>query len=785
MKDTNPDFVTVDQEYLGSLPKGTDRGNFKPSPPRDYGPALASQIGRDVQSALSVKLRGASIGFDLHTMDQVGVWQDGFLDLNQTQHQRLRGEGYAQIDGDLIDNLSGWQWGHDGTLDYSRDGLLPRGPLPKNWLQYDGHYLFGDQLLLSYRIDERRVLHLPTAMEEDATRKQKANRPGAVRHVLQIGAGQKLVFAVAKPVVDPGAPRYQRIIAIDKPNTETDAASGSIAISGERDDDVLGSFASARVFGDSEGLTWKIDNEYGLVLQIPADQESRRIEVVCLAGDSEEDLKDLIDTESSGIDPSTMTQGGELRWNEPLKTQGYRGFQQGGYAVDTISIPESTPWNTWFRTSAVDFFPDGRLVVATVGGDIWIVSGVDDDLMDLSWKRFAAGLYEPFGVKVVGGLIYVTCKDRLTRLHDLNSDGEADYYESFSADTDVSTFFHAFNFDLQTDSQGNFYYAKAGQYTDYQLPGAVIKVSPDGKHRSVVCTGFRTPNGMGILPDDRLTISDNQGSWMPASKVSLVKPGGFYGYVQTKATGRWAPDGGRIDHKKVIPPVSFDQPIIWLPQNMDNSSGGQLWVDDSRWGPLSQTLLHSSFGKGHLFRVMLQEVGDVAQAAVTRLSLDFSTGIMRGRVNPADGQVYVTGLNGWNGGGRVGLRDKGVFRVRYTGKTYRMIDDCQVTPEGLKLSFNFDLDREVASNVVSFEGQQWNYKWTGNYGSPMFHPETGEEEIQELHIDKATVRDNGRSVVLQTPDLRVVNQLHLHVRLKDADGKAFEDEIYWTINALP
>ena len=81
------------------------------------------------------------------------------------------------------------------------------------------------------------------------------------------------------------------------------------------------------------------------------------------------------------------------------------------------------------------------------------------------------------------------------------------------------------NVDLQRDKEGNLYYAKSGQYTSYALPGSVIKVSPDGK-REVHCTGFRTPNGMGIMPDGRVTVSDNQGSWMPASKVSLCKQGG-------------------------------------------------------------------------------------------------------------------------------------------------------------------------------------------------------------------------------------------------------------------
>jgi hypothetical protein len=226
-----------------------------------------------------------------------------------------------------------------------------------------------------------------------------------------------------------------------------------------------------------------------------------------------------------------------------------------------------------------------------------------------------------------------------------------------------------------------------------------MKVSPDGKKREVYCTGFRTPNGMGMLPDGRMTVSDNQGSWMPASKVSLVKPNGFYGYVQTHTGGnRWAPDGGRIDHTKVIPPKSFDQPIIWMPQDLDNSSGGQIWVDDPRWGPLSGHLLHTSFGKGWLCYLMIQDVGDVSQAAIIKVPHDFSTGIMRGRVNPKDGQVYVTGLNGWNEGGRPGLADHGIERVRYTGKPLTMVTDCQVEHNGLRISVNVPLDASTAAD---------------------------------------------------------------------------------------
>ncbi|WP_145110977.1 DUF6797 domain-containing protein [Gimesia panareensis] len=782
MKPGNPAYQPVTQAYLKELPAGTGSGEFDLDIERDFGPALASQLSRITTSALTVKLNEqTTISYDLHTLNQAGLWQGGFLDLSETQHIRGRGEGVPEPKGKKLAGLAGWQWGHEGTLDYPRENLRPRGPLPDKWLNYHGHYVHGKQLVLSYAIDGREIQELPQAI------------PGqtAVRHRLRIGPGKALVLTTA-------APEYQNANFTDvlvpgkeRPQERTGAASGALAVCGKSAGQQLGLFTASAVVGDTAGLSWEIDGKQRLVLSIPADQKSRLIDILCFAGKGNSDLtatQTLIqkEAEQKPIDPRSLTHGGKANWPGVLSTVGYPGLESGAYALDTITIPDQTPWNTWFRTSALDFFPDGRMVVSTHGGDIWIVSGLDQDLLNLKWKRFAGGLYEPFGIKVVDGLIYVTCKDRLTRLHDLNQDGEADFYESFSADTDVSRFFHSFNFDLHTDSQGNFYYTKCGQYTSYALPGAVIKVSPDGKQREVYCTGFRTPNGMGMLPDDRMTVSDNQGNWMPASKISLVKPGGFYGYVQTHAGGKnWAPDGGQIDHRKVVPPKTFDPPIIWMPQDYDNSSGGQLWVNDPRWGPLSGRLLHTSFGKGWLYYLMLQDFDDVSQAAIIKLPFNFSTGIHRARVNPADGQVYAVGLDGWNGGGRRGLRDKGVQRLRYTGKPLSMVTDCQVEADGLRIDFNFPLDPESARDLKSYVAEQWNYHWRPEYGSDMFSPSTDRPGKEKLKITRVLLAENGQSVKLVVPSIQPVNQVHLQLNLKSEAGEPFQEEIYWTINRVP
>ena len=169
MKPSNPDYFKVDGDYLADLPEGTDDGTAVPNVKRDYGPALASQLRRDFSSVLTVDLGDITISYDLHSMNQAGLWRDGFLDLSNTQHARDRGEGTADPVGVDLSRLQGWQWGHQGTLDYPKEDLLPRGPMPASWMDYRGHYISGRRVVLSYSIDGRPILESPRGGEQTIT----------------------------------------------------------------------------------------------------------------------------------------------------------------------------------------------------------------------------------------------------------------------------------------------------------------------------------------------------------------------------------------------------------------------------------------------------------------------------------------------------------------------------------------------------------------------------------------------------------------------------------------
>ena len=215
---------------------------------------------------------------------------------------------------------------------------------------------------------------------------------------MKIGGGEELLLSVGRGVESDdavhGVFRGGEVVPTQKPSDQIDA-SRFVLVSAASDDNQIGRFAAIGVLGDVAGMTWSVDQQDRMVLRIPADDRVRTFDVVRTVGDGTGQLTDFHASLGSkrrhlkNVSPRSLTQGGPLLWPDVISTVGYTGLEEGGYVLDTLTLPESTPWNTWFRTSALDFYPDGRMALATYGGDIWIVSGIDDDLINLRWKRYA------------------------------------------------------------------------------------------------------------------------------------------------------------------------------------------------------------------------------------------------------------------------------------------------------------------------------------------------------------------------------------------------------------
>jgi hypothetical protein len=423
------------------------------------------------------------------------------------------------------------------------------------------------------------------------------------------------------------------------------------------------------------------------------------------------------------------------------------------------------------RTSSLAFFPDGRLAVGTLPGDIWIVSGINDELDKVTWQRFAAGLYEPLGMKVVDGVLTAITRGRIVKLHDYNNDGEADFYQALFNEDEPDKGWHAYNFDLEVGKDGSFYYGRTGGFSEWSVPGGVVKVSADGKSSTVLGAGLRVPNGIGKLPDGRITLGDNQGTYVPASKISITSLDAFHG------AGSWTKHGDKYDPEKIV------KPIVYMPQELDSSSGGQLWVEkDKRLGPLSGQYFHTSYGKAATMYVMMDKINNVMQGAVYSLPLKMESGTMRAAKSPVDGQLYYSGLTGWQAGA---TQEGSIQRLRYTGKTGIYLTEAKARKDRLQLTFTEPVSSE-SINKESFSASAWNYRWSKGYGSPQLRasePET--RGIDELAIDSLELSDDGLTLAVGIPKLIPCHNLKLNFAVTGKNGAELSGPVYFTIHELP
>ena len=481
-------------------------------------------------------------------------------------------------------------------------------------------------------------------------------------------------------------------------------------------------------------------------------------------------------TSGPGESLTALTKPGPKRWGKPLVTKLVKGDESGPFAVDTLTIPYENPFKALFFCTGLDFLPDGRIAVCTCHGDVWLVKVVEKKL-ECHWQRYATGLYHPLGLKVVDGKVVVLERGQLTRLHDENSDGEADFYECVCNDWHTGNGEHSYDTCLETDPQGNFYFFKTG---DTHLPsgGCLMKVSKDGSKAEVFATGFRHPIGMGMSPTGVLTGADQEGNWMPATRIDQYKKGGFYGDM-------------RAAHRDPLP-KTYDGPLCWLPREVDNSAGGQTWVPgeptvstvgSTSWAksPLAGLPLHFSYGRCRPFVLLRQEFPDgTVQGGVAGLPIQFLSGVCRGRFHRADGNLYVCGLNGWQTAAKA---DGCLQRVRLTGKQLDTVVKHEVTDTGVTLTFTRPLDKNAAENPANYKAAWWNYIWRAEYGSKRWKVSNPKVEGQDdLVIASAKLLDDKTVKLTFAGGVTPVMQLQVGYNVTARNGTPVTGSVFLTVH---
>ncbi|MEU5145052.1 ricin-type beta-trefoil lectin domain protein [Streptomyces sp. NPDC021139] len=432
------------------------------------------------------------------------------------------------------------------------------------------------------------------------------------------------------------------------------------------------------------------------------------------------------------------------------------------------------------QVSAMDWLPDGRLAVATWGGsnntagEVYLLSNVTGDTGPgrVTAKKVASGLKEPMGIKHVDGKLYVSQKHELTELNDTDGDEVTDQYRRV-ATWPFGGNFHEFAFGLLY-KEGFFYLNLSvsinygGATTDPQPAqnrGTTIKVNRETGEVSYVAGGLRTPNGIGWGPEGDLFVTDNQGGWLPSSKLVHIRQNRFFNHYTN-------PDGP-FDSQPVT------KPVLWLPQNeIANSPSTPLQLED---GPFAGQMLFGDVTYGGIQRGFLEKVGGEYQGAVFRLTQGLEAGVTRISVGP-DGALYAGGLGAGGNWGQEGKLTYGLQKLSPNGANAFDIRAMRAVPGGFQLEYTQPLSTDTANGLAGrYKIKQWRYVPTADYGGPKVDEET-------LTAQSATLSADRKTVTLAVPGLKADRVVHVRSPrpFSSAGGESlWSTEAWYTLNRLP
>ncbi len=773
LKGDNPtQYVRVDRAYLDKLPRGDTRGpapsNIEPWASMDYGPSLTLtvEVGSDggnfAHKGIAVRLdpgpggvsRGkAWVVFDHDTLRVAAGWGGaGFIDWNGINfngrhevHPRVVGQvAFANPTG------PGWADPADGRFDdprlRGRDGRA-YGPLPRSWGRYKGLYHHGQQVVVSYDVGATPVLE--TFGVDNGLSTPLFSR------TFNLGPRERDLVLQAARVAGKG-------VTLRSPDGG-EPSGRAVVFGGER-------LLFAGLSPDAQGTKWSATAQGDLRLTIPAGREPLRFTLALSSLEKVGDARALLASAPlarPAPDLTPLTRGGPSRWPAKLTTTGQLGGDGGPFAVDTIPLPANNPWLCQLRPGGFDFLPDGRsAAVCTWDGDVWKVSGIDRPEKGLTWQRVASGLFQPLGVKVLGGRVFVTCRDQIVVLHDLDGDGETDFYECFNNDHQVTEHFHEFAMGLQADARGNLYYAKGARHAKTALVphhGTLLRVSADGTRTDVLATGFRAPNGVCLNPDGTFFLTDQEGHWTPKNRINRVVEGGYYGNV-------WGYHGVTDTADAAMKP-----PVCWITNAFDRSPSELLWVEGEAWGPLRGSLLNLSYGYGKVYVVPHETVGGVTQGGLCALPIpQFPTGVMRGRFGPRDGQLYLCGLFAWAGNQ---TEPGGFYRLRATGKPVCLPVGLRARRGGMEVTFSGELDRRAAADPAAYAVKTWSLRRSAKYGSDHY-------DERPSKVTGVKVSADGKGVLLEIAGLKPTMCMEIAYTLKGRGGEPVVGAIHNTIHRL-
>lgn len=440
-------------------------------------------------------------------------------------------------------------------------------------------------------------------------------------------------------------------------------------------------------------------------------------------------------------------------------------------ALDSIDLrgQDTSP----MRVTGMAMRNPRELLFTTWEGDLF---SLDLDAVSESglppFRLIAQGLSEPMGLAIAGQRIFVTEKNQATELIDEDGDGKFETYRCLSHAWASTLDYHEYLFGAVIRDSKLYFSSSVGMARrgkdNFQAPlrGSVIEVDIDSGDTQIIAGGLRTPDGIGLGPNDSLLVTDNQGEWLPANKLIHVQQDAFY---QFRSIPPWHP----LDRPQATPPA------VWLPQGEIAASPTQPITLPQTWGPFAGHILFGDATFGGLQRAFLEECDGVVQGAVFPFSQGFQHLFHRFVLTP-EGELYAGGIargNDWDFIERV----SGLTRIRYTGREVFEPLAARIHSNGLEIEFTMPLAEGSGWDPESYFATQWGYQATQTYGG-------AKVRHRQTKVASATVSADRRKVFLELPEMNEaeVVQVRISESLPSESGQPlWAGEFWYTVNRIP
>jgi hypothetical protein len=476
-----------------------------------------------------------------------------------------------------------------------------------------------------------------------------------------------------------------------------------------------------------------------------------------------------------------------LPQQEPLGEYWGTGEEEAKY-YKLVDIP--LPKELSIEAGSFEVMPDGKqLAMATRRGDIFLVDGAFDLHPEPTFKKFASGLDEVFGMAYRDGSFYLTQQTEVTRVTDTDNDGRADRFDTLS---DVWGFrnYHEFSFGSKPDSDGNIWVALClSESYNSKVPfrGWCVKITPDGKSIPI-CSGIRSPCGIGPNEHGVMFYAESQGPWNGSCSLKVLEPGGFMGHPISYNWYELAPEMGaapvepntpsrlEIERQRVkeLVPYAVVFPYIRMGRSI---SGFMVDETGGKFGPFENQIFIGDFSLGVVMRATTEKVNGVWQGACYPFREGFDTGLLAIQFTP-NGSLIAGGTNrGWP---VRGPKAYSVQRLDWTGLVPFEIKEIKARPTGFELTFTKPVDRDLAARPEIYQLKTFTHIYHQGYGSP-------EVDQTVPRATLATVSDDGMKVEIQVEGLM---QGHVHdfylPDLRSVEGeKLLHTSAYYTLNEIP